>query len=67
MGGRLVGSGETVRLAADPVFKAIGQTFEDDLLEGAMVAVSRLTRRDARRLRACGPGAIAWWGERISL
>jgi dihydropyrimidine dehydrogenase (NAD+) subunit PreT len=33
--GRLVGTGETVTLKADQIFKAIGQTFEPSVLNGS--------------------------------
>jgi dihydropyrimidine dehydrogenase (NAD+) subunit PreT len=39
-GDRLVGTGETVRLAADQVFKAIGQTFEPAALNGSAASVA---------------------------
>ncbi len=37
--GKLAGTGETVRLAADQVFKAIGQSFVDEPFEGATPAL----------------------------
>ena len=39
-GGKLVGTGETVTLAADQVFKAIGQTFEPAALNGSGAAIA---------------------------
>lgn len=45
--GRLAGSGETIRLAADQVFRAIGQTLDTDAgvtLEGRKIAVTSAGR-----------------------
>lgn len=48
--GKLAGTGETVTLAADQVFKAIGQTFDAGPLEGSGIALERgRIRADAER------------------
>ena len=39
LGGRLTGTGETVALAADQIFKAIGQSFEPSALNGSGPAI----------------------------
>ncbi|PWV97518.1 NADPH-dependent glutamate synthase beta subunit-like oxidoreductase [Hoeflea marina] len=49
-GGRLAGTGETVTLVADQVFKAIGQNFADNPMEGSGIAFERgRIRADADR------------------
>jgi glutamate synthase (NADPH/NADH) small chain len=52
-GGRLVGTGETFTLEADMVFKAIGQTFDGEALDGAIAGVAlengRITVDDEQR------------------
>ncbi len=46
-GGKLVGTGETIRLAADQVFKAIGQTFEPAVLNGSGASIAMQNGRIA--------------------
>lgn len=48
-GGRVVGTGETVTLAADQVFRAIGQTFRADALGGVLAL-------EAGRIQASADG-----------
>jgi dihydropyrimidine dehydrogenase (NAD+) subunit PreT len=50
--GRLVGTGETVTLAADQVFKAIGQSFEAGALNGSGASIEL----EAGRIRVDGEG-----------
>ena len=40
-GSKLAGTGETIRLAADQVFKAIGQAFDDHPLAGSGIALEK--------------------------
>jgi dihydropyrimidine dehydrogenase (NAD+) subunit PreT len=40
IGGKLAGTGETVRIAADQVFKAIGQSFDPAALNGSGTAIA---------------------------
>ncbi|WP_164661101.1 NAD(P)-dependent oxidoreductase [Tropicibacter sp. Alg240-R139] len=57
-GGELTGTGETVRLSADQVFKAIGQTLEDApgelTLDGRKIAVTGAGRTSLERVWAGG-------------
>jgi glutamate synthase (NADPH/NADH) small chain len=60
-GGRLAGTGETFRLEADMVFKAIGQAFEPQALDGAVAGIQLEKGRievDAER-RTTMPGVWA--------
>ncbi|HEY5800598.1 MAG TPA: FAD-dependent oxidoreductase, partial [Burkholderiaceae bacterium] len=60
--GKLRGTGETFEIAADAIFKAIGQTMNDDALQGALASE---LQRDGDRihvddaLRTCMPGIYA--------
>ncbi|WP_159589279.1 NAD(P)-dependent oxidoreductase [Chelativorans xinjiangense] len=51
-GGRLTGTGETLTLKADQVFKAIGQTFEPAVLNGSGVGIAL----ESGRIRVDGEG-----------
>jgi dihydropyrimidine dehydrogenase (NAD+) subunit PreT len=61
-GDKLSGTGETVRLAADQVFKAIGQSFEPSALNGSGPSVAM----DGGRIKVDGEGrtslAKVWAG-----
>lgn len=57
--GRLVGTGETVVIEADQIFKAIGQTFVAEGLDGAMTLERGRIKVDAERRTAL---AKVWAG-----
>lgn len=61
-GDKLAGTGETVRLAADQVFKAIGQSFEPSALNGSGASVAM----EGGRIKVDGEGrtslAKVWAG-----
>jgi glutamate synthase (NADPH/NADH) small chain len=55
--GKLQGTGETIRLPADQVFRAIGQTLTDDAglkLEGRKIAVTETGRTSRDKVWAGG-------------
>jgi glutamate synthase (NADPH/NADH) small chain len=56
--GRLVGTGETFRLEADMVFKAIGQAFVPAVLDGALQSIAL----EAGRIRVDGEGRTSLAG-----
>ena len=60
-GGQLTGTGETVRVAADQIYKAIGQTLEDPpdalTLEGRKIKVDAQGRTADPATGAAGGGA----------
>lgn len=68
-GGSLTGTGETVRIAADQVFKAIGQTLTDApeglTLEGGKIAVSDTGRTS--RLGVWAGGDCATGGDDLTV
>jgi glutamate synthase (NADPH/NADH) small chain len=57
--GKLIGTGETFDLAADMIFKAIGQTYVDPVAGALALEAGRIGVDAARRSRASGLAAIA--------
>jgi dihydropyrimidine dehydrogenase (NAD+) subunit PreT len=62
-GGKLVGTGAFIEIAADAVFKAIGQSMDAGLVDGEITRAGDKIMSmpsSARRCLACTPAATAW-------